>query len=99
MLNYGNSFPLKSNVLMRITSDGFRLRPYGLTELAQAYFPAHTPGGARRALLAWIDNNQELRQMLHRQRDGGNLEAVRRGRCLTLTPRQVERIVELLGEP
>jgi len=84
---------------MKTTPYGFTIRPYGLTELAQAYFPAHSPGGARRALLSWIDRNAELRQLLHRHPQAASLADVRRGRHVTLTPRQVERIVELLGEP
>jgi len=84
---------------MRTTPDGFRLRPYGLTELAQAYFPALTPGGARRALLSWIDRNDELRQLLRRPVAEATRGGVSKGRRQTLTPRQVERIVELLGEP
>ena len=61
--------------------------PYGRIELAKLYFPRLTPTSAWRKLKGWMEVNPELRQILHSTR------------FRTFTKKQVEQIVETLGDP
>lgn len=69
----------------------FRIRTYGFGELAQEYLPGIHPSSASRRLNAWINRNQKLVESLrakgYKRKDK------------TLTPAQVELIVEYLGRP
>lgn len=71
--------------------EGFKIRTYGRTELAQFYFPDMCPQAAFRKLNQWIDLYPNLRS-----------ELVAHGlssRSRTYMPVQVRLIVEALGEP
>jgi hypothetical protein len=70
---------------------GFVIRSYGYGELALLYFPNSTKKSATTQLRRWIRRNQELRNTLVKQ---GFAERQR-----ILTPRQVEVVVQFLGEP
>ena len=74
------------------TTDEFRIRAYGRTELAQMYSPHITPEAAWQKLKAWIDYYPGLNGWL---REAGYRPERRTG----FTPRQVRLIVEALGEP
>lgn len=68
----------------------FVIRAYGLQELAQLYFPGNTPQSASAQLKKWMRNDQ-----LHAKLTEAGYHS---GQKL-LTPRQVEIIVNHLGEP
>ena len=68
----------------------FTIRTYGRAELAQRYCPNVAPMTAYRKLNVWIDMYPNLRS---------ELKALGAGRSRTYTPRQVQKIVEALGEP
>ncbi|MBQ7423378.1 MAG: DUF4248 domain-containing protein [Prevotella sp.] len=68
----------------------FTIRTYGRAELAQQYCPNVAPMTAYRKLNSWIDTYPDLRR---------RLTALGAGRSRTYTPRQVQIIVEALGEP
>lgn len=70
----------------------FKIKSYGLTELAQLYRPHLQPKSALRTLKNWIKNNPELQTAL--SMTGFDPEAIR-----SLTPMQVSVIVHYLGEP
>jgi len=78
--------------IMDKAADGFRLREYGRTELAQLYAPDITPEAAWRKLRSWMDIHPTL---------GSTLATMgydpRRQR--SFTPAQVRVITEALGEP
>ncbi len=69
----------------------FKIRAYGISELAQLYCPAITPSAARRKLNYWISLQPDLLEAL---RAAGYSHKVR-----TFTPSQVKLIIEAIGEP
>jgi len=69
----------------------FVLRSYGYGELALLYFPFSTKKSATTQLRRWIRRNQDLRNNL------ALLGFAERQRILT--PRQVEVVVQYVGEP
>ena len=72
-------------------NETFEIRAYGRTELAQMYMPNLSASRAWRKLQEWIAMCPGLRDRLAQY--GYN------GCQRTWTPRQVEMIVEVLGEP
>lgn len=76
---------------MDSSSDNFRIRAYGRTELAQRYNPHLAPSTAWHRLKSWIDRYPGLPARL---RSLGYTEKAR-----TWTPAQVDAIVDALGEP
>lgn len=68
----------------------FVIRAYGLQELAQLYFPGNTPQSASAQLKKWMKNDQLYSKLLEAGYHSGQK---------ILTPRQVEIIVDHLGEP
>jgi hypothetical protein len=70
---------------------GFILRSYGYGELALLYFPNSTKKSATTQLRRWIRRNAVLRSTL------AQLGFTERQRILT--PRQVEEIIQFVGEP
>lgn len=71
--------------------EGFKIKAYGKSELALMYFPEAMPAAALRRLSNWIRNCRGLSDSL--------LEAGYDKRSKYLTPRQVEIIIGMLGEP
>ena len=69
----------------------FRLRSYGLSELAVLYYPHRSPSWARRCLNRELQACRQLRETLRRQ--GWRIG------CRVFSPRQVQTIVRFLGEP
>lgn len=69
----------------------FQVRSYGKSELALMYLPDVTPDAARRTLRSWIHRSPGLAERL---REAGHTPASH-----YFTPRQVQLIVEALGEP
>ena len=69
----------------------FKIRTYGRMELAQTYFPTLLALSAWNKLKRWIDNCPQLKKRL--------AELTENPKARTWTPRQVEAIVEMLGEP
>ncbi|MDO5130672.1 MAG: DUF4248 domain-containing protein [Prevotellaceae bacterium] len=69
----------------------FRIRTYGRMELAQTYFPEMAAMSAWNKLKRWINNCPQLKKRLAELTDNP--------KARTWTPRQVEAIVEMLGEP
>lgn len=69
----------------------FRLRSYGIQELAQLYFPNNEPTSARKQLKRWIERNESL---------VGDLEqsGYRKGARI-FTPMQVRIIIHYLDAP
>ncbi len=74
-----------------MTINEFKIRAYGWQELAILYAPNLTPESAGKRLAMWVKQNPHLREAL---RQAG----WRRGQRV-LTPLQVQRVVEYLGEP
>lgn len=72
-------------------TDDFKIRSYGWQELAILYAPNLTPASAGKRLTNWVKAHPQLTQAL--QATGWQA-----GKRL-LTPLQVQRIVEFLGEP
>lgn len=70
---------------------GFVLRSYGYGELALLYFPNSTKKNATTQLRRWIRRNDVLCSTL------AQLGFTERQRILT--PRQVEVVVQFVGEP
>jgi len=70
----------------------FKIRAYGYNELARLYFPFATPHSATVMLRRWILRNDNLLSKLRAIGDPVSHQK-------TLTPRQVQTIVEFLGEP
>ncbi len=68
----------------------FILRTYGRTELALLYNPTMLPGSAYRKLRQWIAHYPGLQE---------RLDSLGQPNARLYTPRQVEAIVEALGEP
>lgn len=73
-----------------ILMDKFKIRAYGLQELAMLYFPNSTPQSASNQLKKWMMKGQ-LPAKLH---DAGYTPGQK-----ILTPRQVEVITGHVGEP
>lgn len=71
--------------------ENFKIRAYGIGELACCYFPDITVGAARRKLMYWISLQPDLVAAL--RATGFN------GRVRGFLPVQVRLIVEALGEP
>ena len=71
--------------------ENFKIRAYGIGELAGCYSPNITVGAARRKLMYWISLQPELVAAL--RASGFN------GRTRSFLPVQVRLIVEALGEP
>jgi hypothetical protein len=69
----------------------FVIRSYGYGELALLYFPNSTKKSATTQLRRWIRRNGELQRTLNQM---GFTERQR-----ILTPRQVEVVVQFVGEP
>ena len=69
----------------------FKIRTYGRMELAQTYFPDLLAISAWNKLKRWIENCPPLKERLTTRTD--------KPKARTYTPRQVEAIVEMLGEP
>jgi hypothetical protein len=69
----------------------FVLRSYGYGELALLYFPNSTKKSATTQLRRWIRRNDVLRRTL--------IQLGFADRQRILTPRQVEVVVQFVGEP
>ncbi len=70
--------------------DNFKIRAYGLQELAMLYFPNSTPQSASNQLKKWMKKEPLQAKLL----DAGYTSGQK-----ILTPRQVEVIVGHVGEP
>ena len=82
----------KLNVkLEKMRQQEFKIRTYGRMESAQTYFPTLLALSAWNKLKRWIDNCPQLKKRLAELTDNP--------KARTWTPRQVEAIVEMLGEP
>jgi len=71
---------------MRMTDETFIIRAYGKSELAMMYFPNSSKETAMKKMKYWLNLNPNLR----------NLKPLR---AKFYTPKQVQLIVEELGEP
>lgn len=71
--------------------DKFIVRAYGFGELAQLYFPNITKKSASTQLRRWIESDKFLRKEL--------TQAGYKFCQRLLTPRQVEIILQMIGEP
>lgn len=69
----------------------FKIRSYGYGELALLYFPNSTKSSASTQLGRWLKQNENLNKQL--------IESGYKLRKKILTPRQVQLIIESLGEP
>lgn len=69
----------------------FKIRSYGWTELALCYNPGLQPASAARLLRRWVQKSKELQSRL---KAAGYLKGQR-----ILTPRQVEIIIDIIGDP
>ena len=67
-------------------NEEFKIRAYGKSELAMMYFPESTKNGALKKLNRWFAINPRLEQLL-------------KGKATTYTPKQVQLIVNEVGEP
>lgn len=76
---------------MKTIESAFVVRTYLKSELAHLYNPQLTLKNATQVLRRWINHNTELHQALIRS---GYWEYNR-----SFTPRQVQIIIDLLGEP
>ena len=74
-----------------MTDNDFKIRTYGISELAMLYCPELTASGALKKFHFWIDTNPRLHESL------GFAQGRHRGR--SLTPREVRLVVAELGEP
>ena len=69
----------------------FKIRSYGYGELAMLYFPNSTKGSASTQLGRWVRQNEQLKKLLTES-------GFKPGKRI-LTPKQVEIIVSVIGEP
>jgi hypothetical protein len=69
----------------------FTIRSYGYGELAQLYFPLISKKSASNQFRKWIKHNRELQKQL-------SLTEFSPGQKI-LTPKQVEIMVKIIGEP
>ena len=76
---------------INMSNESFKVRAYGFGELAQLYFPTITKKSASAQLGNWIRINSTLKNQL---KEFGFIAGKR-----ILTPKQVEIIVNILGEP
>lgn len=75
-----------------MTTDNFKIRAYGKSELALLYFPnALTQSGALSNLNFWIHRNKKLTKAL--QRCGMPPKSK------SFSPKEVALIIDYLGEP
>lgn len=74
-----------------MTAKEFRIRSYGITELAMIYCPELTANGALKKFRRWIDVNPQLHERLGFSQG--------RHRTRSFTPFEVKLLVEVLGEP
>ena len=72
-------------------NDDFKARTYGFGELAQLYMPHITPKSASSQLRIWIERNERLKNELDKS---GFKKGLR-----TLTPEQVQLIIQFIGIP
>lgn len=68
----------------------FKIRSYGYGELALLYFPNSTKSSASTQLGRWLKQNENLNKQM--------IESGYKLRKKILTPRQVQLIIESLGE-
>lgn len=73
------------------TMEEFKIKAYGIAELAAKYSPDSADSTARKKLNHWIDRYPGLRQQL--------TALGFRPKARIFTPAQVRAIVEALGEP
>ncbi len=73
-----------------ILMDKFKIRAYGLQELAMLYFPNSTPQSASNQLKKWMKKEPLFAKLLNARYTSGQK---------ILTPRQVEVITGHVGEP
>jgi hypothetical protein len=71
--------------------DNFKIRSYGYSELAQLYFPSISKKSASNQFRKWIKFNQKLQREL-------NSTGFNPGQKI-LTPKQVEIMIRIIGEP
>ena len=76
---------------MKTENDTFKIMAYGKSELAMLYFPKSTPNAALKRLNRWIDKCKPLKKAV--------AECQIENFPKSFTPRQVELIVEYLGDP
>lgn len=69
----------------------FTIRSYGFSELSTLFSPEITAASASKQLRRWIENNQKLHNLLQQE---GWVKGSKR-----LTPKMVEHIVNVLGQP
>jgi hypothetical protein len=74
-----------------MNNESFKVRAYGFGELAQLYFPNIAKKSASTQLGKWIRLNDSLKDQLTQS---GFFPGNR-----ILTPKQVEIIVKIIGEP
>jgi len=84
---------LKNKTEMRedLHANLFKIRTYGVGELARLYNPYSLPASATRQLRRWISYHPELSDRLHELGYYPGLKV--------FTPKQVECLVKHLGEP
>ena len=83
--------PIDMEMRAKREDDGFCVRQYGRQELALRYFPQMTPASAWRKLRRWLCINPRLRRLVWHRGDGPQVR--------TFTPREVQSIIDELGEP
>lgn len=71
--------------------NAFKVKSYGLAELACIYLPTLNKRSASNQLRNWINKNENLKKSLS--------EAGVQTRQKIFTPKQVQIIIEHLGEP
>ena len=75
-----------------IMTDNFKIRAYGMSELAMLYFPnVLTPNGALSNLNFWIQRNKKLTNALQ--------QCGMPPRSKSFSPKEVALIIDYLGEP
>lgn len=76
---------------MNSVEKSFEIRMYGFSELAQQYFPNIEPKSAAKNLRSWIKHSEALQEKLAK----ADYTVGQR----ILSPRQVQVLIEHLGEP
>lgn len=82
---------MSSSLSHTVMQDSFKIKAYGVQELALMYFPNSTPHSARAQLKRWIRRNEKLQSALS---DAGYYQGQR-----IFTPKQVRIIIEHLDPP
>ena len=78
---------MRTGIRMRMTDETFTIRAYGKSELAMMYFPnSSSKRSALRKLQHWISINPRLSALVG---SSGNY----------FTPKEVQQIVDEVGEP